>query len=163
MARMGDWVVSTAPGDVLVSIGLGSCIGLALIEPAKPIAALAHIMLPEAPEGYDGRGGEAKFADRAVPLLVDRMRDAGVSTSKLRAIVVGGAKMFSLSGGSGLDIGARNERAVLDELGRAGVRVHALETGGTIGRTVRVHVGEGRVSVKSAGGSVVDVLGGEAA
>jgi chemotaxis protein CheD len=162
MARMGEWVVSTAPGDVLVSIGLGSCIGLALVDPVKHLAGLAHIMLPEAPEGHDGKGGDAKFADLAVPFVLERLRDAGAVTGRLHAAVVGGARMFTLSGGSGLDIGARNERAVLAALRRAGMRVAASETGGTTGRTVRVHVGEGRVTVKSAGGTEFDLIGGTA-
>lgn len=157
---MGEWVMSAAEDDVLVSIGLGSCIGLALVEPSRGLAALAHIMLPEAPDGHEGGGGEAKFADRAVPLLLDRLREAGAAPSRLQAALVGGAKMFSLTGGSGLDIGARNERAVLTELERAGVVVHATETGGTSGRSVRVHVGEGRVSVKPAGEPAFDLIGG---
>ena len=163
MARMGELVVSNAPDDVLVSIGLGSCIGLALVEPTKRLAALAHIMLPEAPDDGDAAGGEATFADLAVPRLVDRMREAGALPSRMQAAVVGGAKMFTISGGSGLDIGARNEREVLTQLERFQVRVHATATGGTMGRTMRVHVGDGRVTVKAAGGTEVDLLGGEAA
>jgi chemotaxis protein CheD len=162
MARMGELVVSTAPGDVLVSIGLGSCIGLALVDPVKHVGALAHIMLPEAPTEHDGSGGAAKFADRAVPLLIERAREAGANATRLQAVLAGGAKMVSLAGGSGLDIGGRNERAVLDQLERARIRVHAAATGGTTGRTIRVHVGDGRVTVRAAGGSEVELLGGDA-
>jgi chemotaxis protein CheD len=163
MARMGELVVSTAPDDVLVSIGLGSCIGLALVEPTKRLAALAHIMLPEAPEGQPLTGGEAKFADVAVPRLVERIREAGATPSRIQAAVVGGAKMFALTGGSALDIGARNEREVLAQLERAGVCIRATATGGTLGRTIRVHTAEGRVTVKTAGGREHDLIGGEAA
>ena len=159
---MGDWVISTTPDDVLVSVGLGSCIGLALLEPVRRVGALAHIMLPEAPEGDDGRGGEAKFADVAVPLVLERLRDAGAVPSRLRAAVVGGARMFTVPD-TGLDIGTRNEQAVLAELGRAGVPVVATATGGTTGRTVRVHVGTARITVKSAGGREVALLGGSPA
>lgn len=157
---MGELIMSEAADEVLVSIGLGSCIGLALVDPVKRVAGLAHIMLPEAPEGYDGTGAAAKFADRAVPLLVDSMRGAGAIPSRMQAAVVGGAKMFTLAGGSGLDIGARNEHAVLDALGRERVQVYASETGGTKGRTIRVHVGDARVTVKSAGGDEIPLLGG---
>jgi chemotaxis protein CheD len=163
MARMGELVVSNTPDDVLVSIGLGSCIGLALVEPSKGLGALAHIMLPEAPEEGDAAGGEAKFADVAVPRLVERMRDAGALPSRMQAAVVGGASMFAFSGGSGLDIGPRNEREVLTQLERCHVRVLATATGGTTGRTMRVHVADGRVTVKTAGGTQFDLLGGEAA
>jgi chemotaxis protein CheD len=163
MARMGELVVSKGPDDVLVSIGLGSCIGLALVEPTKRLAALAHIMLPEAPEGEPLEGGEAKFADVAVPRLVERMCEAGASPSRIQAAIVGGAKMFAFSSGSGLDIGVRNEREVLAQLERANIRVRATATGGTLGRTIRVHTADGRVTVKTAGGREHDLLGGEAA
>ena len=56
--------------------------------------------------------------------------------------------------GNRLDVGARNEAATRSALTRAGVRIVAAETGGTAGRTVRVHVGPGEVSVKEAGGAV---------
>jgi chemotaxis protein CheD len=160
-ARMGEMVISTAPGDVLVSVGLGSCIGLALVEPVRRIGALAHIMLPASPEGHDGTGGEAKFADLAVPLALERLCRAGAAPERVQAALVGGAQMFSLAGG-GLDIGSRNEHAVRTELDRAAVSIHAIATGGTSGRTVRVHVGDGRVTVKSARGHEVDLLGGAA-
>lgn len=158
---MGEMVVSAAPDDVLVSVGIGSCIGLALVEPVKRVAALAHIMLPEAPAGHGG-GGDAKFADLAVPAALDRLYDAGGVRGRVRAAVVGGAHMFTLAEVAGFDIGSRNQEAVLVQLQRAGVPVTASATGGAIGRTMRVHVGNGRVTVKSAGGREVALLeGGE--
>ena len=47
VVRMGEAAASKAPGDVLACIGLGSCIGLALVDRAAGVAALAHVMLPE--------------------------------------------------------------------------------------------------------------------
>jgi chemotaxis protein CheD len=158
---MGEWVMSATPDDVLVSIGLGSCVGLAVLEPGQR-AALAHIMLPEAPESWDGTGGEAKYADRAVPLVLEQLARAGSVPSRLRAALVGGARMFTLAGGSGLDIGARNVEAVRTALESAGVRVVATEIGGTQGRTMRVHVGGGRVTVKRAGGREAALMEGVA-
>jgi chemotaxis protein CheD len=66
--------------------------------------------------------------------------------------------MFPGMADKGLDIGARNERAVLDALRHAGVRVDASETGGGKGRTIRVDLGKGRVTVKEAGGRETPVL-----
>ena len=37
------------PGDVLVSLGLGSCIGLALVDESVGVAGLVHIVLPASP------------------------------------------------------------------------------------------------------------------
>ena len=134
-------------------IGLGSCIGLALIDPRTGVAGLAHVMLP----GHAGRAAPAtpaKFADRAVPALARRVvRRRRVAEPRSRPCS-SAARRCSALGGRRLDVGARNEAAV-----RAGarrgrrIRVRAAETGGTRGRTLRVHVGEGwrRPSRRPAG------------
>ena len=152
--RMGELVVSRTSSDEIVAIGLGSCIGLALIDRTAKVAGLAHIVLPDS-QGMAGPA--AKFADRAVPELVAEMQKAGASKSRIEAALVGGARMFAL--GSGLDIGARNEAAVRTALGQLRVRIHATATGGNRGRTVRVGVGEGTVNVQEAGGERMTLLG----
>src|ERR1700744_1983330 len=93
-ARMGEMVVSSNPNEELVALGLGSCIGLAIVDRAAGIAGLAHIVLPESYAGGDG----AKFADTAVPELVDRMRRAGAALRRMEAVIAGGARMFEMSG-----------------------------------------------------------------
>ena len=72
-------------------------------------------------------------------------------------MIVGGAKMFAL--GAGLDIGARNDAAVRAALAAQRIRIARRETGGSSGRTMRVTVGAGSVSVHVAGGKPVMVLG----
>ena len=76
MVRMGELAVSTGPGDVLTSIGLGSCIGLVLLDRAKGVVGLAHVMLPERPASVAPQPG--KFADSAVPALGASGAIAGV-------------------------------------------------------------------------------------
>ena len=46
MVRMGEFACPRTAGDVLVSLGLGSCIGLALIDRRAAVAGLAHVVLP---------------------------------------------------------------------------------------------------------------------
>jgi chemotaxis protein CheD len=157
MVRMGEFVASRTPGDVLVSIGLGSCIGLALVDPARSIAGLAHVMLPASNGTVEARS-RGKYADLAIPALVQQLVALGASVPRLQAVLVGGARMFSFSSSS-LDVGARNERATLDELRRLGIRVAASETSGTSGRTIRVHVGDGRVLCRAAGGTEQLLIG----
>jgi chemotaxis protein CheD len=160
MVRMGELAVSRASGDVLVSIGLGSCIGLALVDRARSVAGLAHVMLPES-TGTPEASNRMKFADQAVPALVEQMVALGASVNRLEAVLVGGARMFSL-GGSSLDIGARNERATLEQLAERRIRVIAKATSGTRGRTIRVHVESGLILCKEAGGTEAPLLGGTA-
>jgi chemotaxis protein CheD len=156
--RMGEIAVSSSPGDVLMSIGLGSCIGLALVDQRRGIAGLAHIMLPEA-LGPDGQPG--KFADLAVPELIARTVALGTSRGTLRAVLVGGGQMFSLGGkgGGSLDIGVRNEAAVRGLLAAERIPVVAAATRGSKGRTIRVWPG-GAVVGKEAGGAEVELLPG---
>jgi chemotaxis protein CheD len=152
--RMGEIEVSKRPGEELVARGLGSCIGLALIDGLSGVAGMAHIVLPESNGDVTEPG---KFADLAVPALIARMQNAGAVTRRLDAVLAGGARMFELGE---MDIGARNVAAVKSGLARAGLEVRAAETGGNRGRTLRLTVGEFAVTVKEAGGEPVTLYDG---
>lgn len=155
MVRMGEIAASRSRGDVLVAIGLGSCIGLALVDETTSVAGLAHVMLPDSGAGT---GDSLKFADKAVPALRDKVIALGASPSRLQAVLVGGAQMFALKGGL-LDIGARNEAATLELLAEMRIPVAAKETAGSKGRTVRVHVEGCRIVCKEAGGPETALFG----
>ena len=157
--RMGELAVSSTPGEVLISLGLGSCIGLALVDQRRGIAGLAHIMLPEA---IAGGGAIGKFADLAVPALVEQTVALGTSRPMLKAVLVGGAQMFALGGSGALDIGVRNQEAVREALAAQRIPVLATAVGGSKGRTIRVVPG-GAVTSKEAGGAEVELLPGAGA
>jgi len=154
--RMGELAVSSTPGEVLISLGLGSCIGLALVDQRRGIAGLAHVMLPEA---IAGGGPVGKFADLAVPALVEQTVALGTSRPMLKAVLVGGAQMFALGGSGALDIGVRNQEAVRQALAAERIPVLATAVGGSKGRTIRVFPG-GAVTSKEAGGAEVELLPG---
>jgi chemotaxis protein CheD len=154
--RMAEMVVSTNPTDELVALGLGSCIGLAIVEPTAGVAGLAHIVLPES---NANAGPAGKFADTAVPELLDLLRKAGAVDRRMQVVIAGGARMFEMSGG--LDIGSRNEQAVRAALTSARLTLRASQTGGNQGRTVKVVVGDGLVTVRSAGQQPVTLLEGK--
>lgn len=150
MVRMGELAVSAGPDDVLTSIGLGSCIGLALVDAERRIAGLAHVMLPARPDRSDD-AQVGKFADTAAPALLDAVLAAGARRARLATYLVGGAQMFTF-GGRGMDVGTRNDQAVRDALAALQLRVRADATGGTKGRTMRVHAADGTVTYKESGG-----------
>jgi chemotaxis protein CheD len=152
VVRMGELAVSADPGACLVTIGLGSCIGVVLVDRIRRVTGLAHVMLPQARAAQaDGlpAAARAKYADLAVPALVDAMLAAGARRLGLQVALVGGARMFGAGAGS-LDVGARNEAAVRDALAAARLRVRVAATGGDKGRTVRAEVGSGQVLVRMA-------------
>jgi chemotaxis protein CheD len=143
IVRMSELSASRNPGDVLVSIGLGSCVAVALVDAERSVAGLAHVLLPEGDPTGERQVG--KFANTAVPALVERLVGLGASRPALRAALVGGARMFSVRGGA--DVGSRNVRAARNALDRAQIAVGAAATGGASARsTSRVRRSSRRTS-----------------
>jgi len=157
MVRMGELAVSSAPGHVLVSLGLGSCIGLALLDRKMGVAGLAHIVLPQS-QGHVGENAR-KFADLAVPELVSELEAGGARKVRLEAVLVGGASMFAVSASS-LEVGQRNEASVREQLKQMRIPVKATATGGNKGRTIRVEVATSAVTYREAGGRDTELLAG---
>jgi len=149
MVRMAEQVVSAKSSDLLVSLGLGSCIGLALVDETAGVAGLVHIVLPQAPA--DGRDAvPSKFADTAVPALIEAVTGAGAR--RLHAVLCGGAQMFGNTGSNPvMQIGARNAEATMAALDKARIRVRGKDTGGSTGRSIEVHVANGDVLVRGVG------------
>jgi chemotaxis protein CheD len=148
--RMGDLVVSKSPGDVLTVVGLGSCVAVVLIAPVKRAAALAHVVLPEVKMTGGREAPAGKFADSAVPAMLEELRKLRVKPEDLYAVLVGGATMFGHSKGSKLaGVGDRNAEASREVLGKFGIGVASEDVGGTNGRSVQVSVGDGKVISKS--------------
>ena len=160
MVRMGELAVSSAPGHVLVSLGLGSCIGLALIDRRMSIAGLAHVVLPQS-QGH-AQENPRKFADLAVPEMLSELEELGARKVRLEAVLVGGASMFAVSTTS-MEVGQRNEAAVREILKTNRIPVVAAATGGNKGRTVRVDVSTSAVTVREAGGKDAELLAGSGA
>jgi chemotaxis protein CheD len=157
MVRMGEYAVSAVAGADLVSLGLGSCIGLVLLDRRAAVAGLAHVVLPAA-IGAD-RAARGKFADTAVDALIEGMEALGARRTRLEAVLVGGASMFA-SASAAMDVGQRNAAAVREELGRQRIPITAADTGGQRGRTVRVALASGRVTSRVAGGGEEELCAG---
>src|SRR3954453_19696836 len=111
--RMGELAASKTAGDTLVTLGLGSCIGLVLMDRRMGVAGLAHVVLPDS-AGHT-QVNQFKFADHAVPELIRRVVALGARRPMLEAVLVGGASMFAAIGGS-MEGGAGNEGAVKEQL-----------------------------------------------
>ena len=99
---------------------VGSCAGLMIWHRRLKVAAVAHIVLPEA-AGRPGAPG--KFADTAIPHMVDLLRKEGAERASLVAKVAGGAQMFGVSGP--LQIGDANVHAVAAILSELGIPLQA--------------------------------------
>ncbi|MEW6046749.1 MAG: chemotaxis protein CheD [Bacillota bacterium] len=150
VVRIGELHVLRREG-VLVAIGLGSCVGVALYDPVRRIAGMAHVFLPASQNGYFPSDAPAKYADTGVPALVSAMRDAGASPRYLVAKIAGGAQLFLRGEQSALDVGRRNAEAVRAALKSLGIEIVAADVGGSRGRTMRLYADSGRVVVTTLG------------
>jgi chemotaxis protein CheD len=148
---LGEIKASAALDEVLTCLGLGSCICVAAFDPVAKVGAMAHIVLPESPA--QGAPPSAKFADVAVPRLFETLAKTGGTPSRAVVKIAGGAHMAQLRvrDDGVFNIGARNALATKAALQKAGIRLVAEQTGGSAGRTVRLWIDSGRVSVTVVG------------
>lgn len=138
-------------GDVLVTLGLGSCVAIMLHDRTAKVGGMAHVLLPEPALSRDA-DNHAKFASTAVPLLLREMGALGARANRMEARLAGGASMFStLMVPGSLNMGERNIRASREALRKAGIPVLGESVGGDYGRSVRFTVAEGRTVVSSVG------------
>lgn len=147
---MADLKVCRAP-DAVTTLGLGSCVGVALYDKTTKIAGLVHVMLPDSTQVRQNQN-RAKFADTGIDYLIEEMIAAGAGRARLTAKIAGGAQMFAFSGNSDmLRVGERNVEAVKKKLNALGIRILAEDTGLNYGRTVIFYPESGDFVIKSVG------------
>lgn len=133
----------------LVTIGLGSCIGVCLWDPVKKVGGLAHIMLPDSTQSRKSTN-KAKFADTGIRALVEEMISLGANKTRIVAKIAGGAQMFNFPGSSNvMRIGDRNAEAVRKCVKELNIKLKAEDTGGNFGRTIEFFTENGDLLVKT--------------
>lgn len=147
---MADLKVCKAP-DALTTLGLGSCVGIALYDPVTKVSGLAHVMLPDSTK-ISNNSNIAKFADTAIDKTIDDMVKLGANRSRLVSKIAGGAQMFSFSSKNDLmRIGDRNVEATKKKLASLRIRILAEETGENYGRTIEFYSETGGLKIKTIG------------
>lgn len=146
--KMADLNTAKSP-EILLTSGLGSCIGLTLYDTLKRIGGMAHVMLPES-SPMRSQTNLAKYADTALNILLEKLLALGVDQRRLRAKMAGGSQMFNFDSNNDLmRIGARNREAVKKMLDRFKIPLVAEDTGGSHGRTMEFYTETGLVLIKS--------------
>ncbi len=135
----------------LVTLGLGSCVGVALYDPVIRVGGLAHVMLPDSTQFRAG-GKPAKFADLAVKILIRDLRQSGSRNGRAVAKLAGGAQMFfGNNRAAQMAIGERNIEAVRGVLKELGIVIVAEDVGGDKGRTISLDTSDGSLTVRTLG------------
>lgn len=144
---IADLKVTTAP-NVLRTI-LGSCVGICLYDPGTKVIGLSHIMLAE--QNIAGTNPK-KYADSAIPILIQEMEAIGASKTRLKAKIAGGAAMFNMGANSIMgDIGKSNVRKVKEILSSLSIEIVAEDIGGDFGRTIDFFADNFQLKVKTIG------------
>lgn len=139
--------------DALTTLGLGSCIGIAIRDPGTGIGGLVHIMLPDSKE-IKNNTNRPKFADTGIEDLVIAIVKKGGNRNKLVAKIAGGAQMFAFGGKSDMvRVGERNAQASKKKLSELKIPLLAEDTGDTYGRTVVFYPATGEFHIRSVGKS----------
>jgi chemotaxis protein CheD len=148
LVRVADLRTGVAD-DVLVTVGLGSCVAIVLYDAEARVGGLAHTLLPS-PALARADSNPAKFPQSAVPRLLELMQADGARADRITGRLAGGASMFAALAPPGtLQMGERNLAAARQALNAHGVPLVGEAVGGDFGRTVRLRVGDGQVEVRT--------------
>ena len=146
--HVADFKVGTA-GDILLTIGLGSCVAIMLYDHAASVGGLAHVLLPS-PSLTRREQIPGKFPQSAIPLLLSEMTARGADPRRVTARIAGGASMFQNLQPSGtVQMGERNAVAVRNVLAEENIPLVGSSVGGDFGRTVRFFIADGRIEVST--------------
>ena len=147
---LAQFRVAKAP-MTMITLALGSCLGVVLYDGTTSIGGLAHVMHPKR-ELVKNNANKAKFVDSAITLMLGRMMKRGAKREKIVAKIFGGAKMFkNIKGSPGvLQIGEKNIMSAREKLSELGIPVVAEEVGGEQGRTISFNVSDGTVLLRDA-------------
>ncbi|MCE7737575.1 MAG: chemotaxis protein CheD [Candidatus Heimdallarchaeota archaeon] len=152
-ARIGDIIFGRAP-DLLEALALGSCVAAFIYDPESKVGVCAHILLPETNEFMVRKDSDhklGKYADTAIPEAISMLVTKGGKRDRFKAKIAGGAKMFNLSiqAKSPLDVGARNIKAVTEQLKKNNIPIVSEDIGKDYGRTVVFDLEKSVLTIKT--------------
>jgi chemotaxis protein CheD len=147
---IGEFSVSRDPSETIVTHALGSCIAVCIWDPTAIVGGMLHFLLPDAAVNpVRARTQPAAFANTGLPLFFQAAYVLGLDKKRCRVRLVGGAELAGLGGLNSLNVGKRNLLAARSILWRNGVLIEAEATGGSIPRTVALHLRTGKIEVTS--------------
>ncbi len=142
---IGEFKVAKNP-TILVTLGLGSCVGVCLRDKRSHVGGMIHVMLPEL---KDQSGNPSKYAEPGIRFMVNEMVKMGANVKDMEAKIAGGASMFE---SKGFEIGKKNVEKIKDVLRDLGIRILAEDTGGNRARSIEYKIEDGTLMIKKVGG-----------
>jgi len=128
----GNYIISKKK-PVTLEAYLGSCVGVALYDSESELGGLAHFLLPE-PTCLNHELKIGTYATTGLPVLINRLCNAGAKKDSIKATIAGGALVGPVSRDDlEFDIGSRTTETVQTILKDNGIPIMKAETGGYFG------------------------------
>jgi len=141
----GEYRITQSP-NMLITLGLGSCVGVAIYDYINKIGGLIHVMLPENRK----RINIAKYADTGISQMISKMVKKGANKTSMVAKIAGGAMMFKIDNENDkFKIGERNVKTTRKVLQKEGVKLRGEEVGKNYSRSIKFNTANGVVLVSS--------------
>lgn len=141
-------------GENIITVGLGSCLGVIIYDYKNKIFGLAHIMLSDSTK-FKNVQNIGKYVDLAIPELIRQVIRKGALRENLKCKLIGGASMFNFSDTRlTSDIGKRNVIKAREVLLKEKIEIISEDVFGTKGRTITINTSTGETFVRTVGGEV---------
>jgi len=155
---IGEYAMSDAADDLVITHALGSCVAVCLHDPVAGVAGLIHVLLPESRINPQRAAEQpAAFADTGIPLFVRTAETMGLVRKRTVVKLIGGAEITNAGGNGAMNIGRRNVIAAKSLLWKLGLLIKAEAVGGTQARTVHLFVGTGLARISSGNNAVTEL------
>ena len=141
---MGQVSMAHVPNQL--SAVLGSCIAVTLYHPHLKTGIMAHVVLPNSAGNKKLPG---KFADTAIPYMLEILKNSGVPSMGLVAKIAGGSTMFGNAGLQALTDSV--VAALLQALDQSHLPVFGKHIGGDKGRRATFDTDTGRMTISVVG------------
>jgi len=150
---ISEMCFGTAPGDLIVTHALGSCLGISIHDEIAKVGGILHYMLPTSTlDSEKAKKNPLMFGDLGIPAFFQEAYKLGATKDRLRVVIAGGANV--ISGTNNFDIGGRNITIARKLFWKNNVMIAAQHVGGDIPRTLYLEVGSGKTWFTSRGQSV---------
>ena len=149
---IAEMIISTDPGDTMITYALGSCLGITFYDPRNKVGALLHVMLPQSSiDPVKAQKNPYMFVDTGVESMLNQFLSKGGNKNSLIVKVAGGASFKKPGENDLFEIGKRNFTMFRKLLWQKGIMLKSFDVGSNITRNISIDVGTGIVIVKSEG------------
>lgn len=132
----------------IIATLLGSCVAVAVYDPANGVSGMNHFMLPGTTGEQFYLTDSGRYGMYAMDLLIGALVKLGGNRKSFRAKVFGGGSVLQLTGDQTPKVAESNVRFAFEYLEAESIPVVSSDVGGTEGRQVLLFTATAKVLVR---------------